>query len=170
MAIETENLRLVPCDSEILKAILQGNAFLSKKIKAVVSENWTEFGIGAFQYALEKLKESEDDANWLGYLPIHKLDNKLIGSGGYKGKPTIEGEVEIGYEIIPEYRNRGLATEMAKGLIDHALQNKKVKSIIAHTLAKKNPSTSVLEKCGFKKVEEIEDPEDGQIWKWELKR
>jgi len=27
-----------------------------------------------------------------------------------------------------------------------------------------------LQKCGFKKVEEITDPDDGLIWKWELKR
>lgn len=168
MVIETENLRLISCDLEILEAAIQGNEMLSKKIQSIVPENWTEFGLEAFQYSLERLKESEEERNWWGYFPIHKLDNRLIGSGGYKGKPTHDGVVELGYEIIPDYRNRGLATEMTNGLIENAFKDYRVKSIIAHTLGQKNPSVSVLMKCGFKKVGEIDDPEDGLIWRWEL--
>ncbi|HKJ80351.1 MAG TPA: GNAT family N-acetyltransferase, partial [Prolixibacteraceae bacterium] len=78
--------------------------------------------------------------------------------------------VEIGYEIIPAYRNRGLATEMTMGLVENAFKYDKVKSIIAHTLGQENPSTKVLTKCGFDKIEEINDPNEGIIWKWELKR
>ena len=114
----------------------------------------------------EKLTKSEEEKGWWSYFPIYKPENKLIGSGGYKGKPTTEGVVEIGYEIAPAFRNRGLATEMAKGLIENALKDKRVQTIIAHTLAEDNPSTKVLQKCGFEKVQEINDPEDGLIWKY----
>lgn len=170
MTIETKNLKLIPCDTEILKAAIQGNEILAKKIQVTVQENWTEFGITALQYALDRLRESEEDKNWWTYFPIHRQDNKLIGSGGYKGKPSIDGSVELGYEIEPAYRNRGLATEMAKGLIENAFRDGRVKSVVAHTLGEENHSTKVLKKCGFEKVEEIDDPEDGLIWKWELKR
>jgi ribosomal-protein-alanine N-acetyltransferase len=43
-------------------------------------------------------------------------------------------------------------------------EHKRVKNIIAHTLGEENASTKVLTKCGFRKVEEINDPEDGVIW------
>jgi len=79
-------------------------------------------------------------------------------------------QVEIGYEIALDYRNRGLATEMTKGLIENAFRDERVRLIVAHTLGQDNASTKVLQKCGFKKVEEINDPDDGLIWKWELKR
>jgi RimJ/RimL family protein N-acetyltransferase len=170
MTIETKNLKLIPCDTEILKAAIEGDEILSKKINVTVQDNWTEFGVRALQYALDRLSESEDEKNWWTYFPVHKQDNKLMGSGGYKGKPTNSGTVEIGYEIAPDYRNRGLATEMAKGLIDNAFKDVRVNSIIAHTLGKDNASTKLLQKCGFKKVGEINDPNDGIIWKWELKR
>ncbi len=170
MIIETKNLKLIACDSEILELAIEGNEFLAKKINAIVPDNWTEFGVAALQYSLEKLTESIEEKNWWTYLPVYKQDNKLIGSGGYKGKPGAEGTVELGYEIAPEYRNRGIATEMTKGLIENAFRDERVKSIIAHTLAQENPSTKVLQKCGFEKVSEINDPEDGLIWKWELKR
>jgi RimJ/RimL family protein N-acetyltransferase len=168
--IETENLKIIPCDKEILKSAIQGNDILAKKINVTVQDNWTEFGVGALQYSLERLTENEEENGWWTYFPIHKNDNKLIGSGGYKGKPTSDGTVELGYEIAPAYRNRGLATEMTKGLIENALKENRVKSIIAHTLGQENPSTKVLQKCGFEKVQAINDPDDGLIWKWEIKR
>lgn len=168
--IETENLQLIPCDTEILKSAIAGNETLAQKLKTTVQPNWTGFGVGALQYSLERLSENHEESGWWTYFPIHKQSNKLIGSGGYKGKPTIDGTVEVGYEISPDYRNRGLATEMTKGLIKNAFKDNRVKSIIAHTLGQKNPSTAVLQKCGFVKVEEIYDPYDGLIWKWELKR
>lgn len=170
MTIETKNLLLISCETEILKSAIQGNEILAKKINVPVQDNWTEFGVGPLQYSLDRLTESEEEKNWLTYFPIHKQDNKLIGSGGYKGKPTIDGIVELGYEIAPKYRNRGLGTEMTKGLIENAFKDERVKTVIAHTLRQENPSTKILQKCGFEKVEEITDPDDGLIWKWELKR
>ena len=170
MTIETANLKLIPCDLNILQSAIQGNEILARKINVTVEDGWTEFGIAALQYSLDKQTASEEEKNWWTYFPIHKQENKLIGSGGYKGKPTPDGTVELGYEIAPAYRNRGLATEMTKGLIENAFRDERVKSIIAHTLGQANPSTKVLEKCGFKKVAEVNDPEDGLIWKWELTR
>lgn len=169
MIIKTKNLEIIPCDTEILKAAIRGDDTLAKKINVNVQENWTEFGVGALQYALDRLIESDQEKNWWTYFPIHKQDNRLIGSGGYKGKPTTDGIVELGYEIAPKYRNLGLATEMTKGLIENAFRDERVKSIIAHTLGQENPSTKVLQKCGFKMVEELNDPDDGLIWRWELK-
>ena len=164
------NLRLIPCDIEILKAAIQGNEILAKEIRVTIQDDWTEFGVSALKYALDRLTENEEEHNWWTYFPIHRQDNKLIGSGGYKGKPTEKGTVELGYEIAPAYRNRGLATEMTKGLIENAFKNGRVKAIIAHTLGQETASTKVLQKCGFEKVEEINDPDDGLIWKWELER
>jgi ribosomal-protein-alanine N-acetyltransferase len=170
MIIETDNLQLIACDAELLRKAIAGDAMLANHLNVAVQENWTAFGVAALQYALERLSENEEESGWWTYFPVHKQDNQLIGSGGYKGKPTPEGIVEIGYEIAPDYRNRGLATEMAVGLIQHALEDERVQIIIAHTLGQENASTSVLHKCGFEKVEEINDPDDGPIWKWELKR
>ncbi len=168
MIIETKNLKIIACDDEILQAAIDGNDVLASKINAIVEDDWTEFGELAFQYALNKLKVGEDEKYWWTYFPIHKQDNKLIGSAGYKGKPTIEGVIELGYEIRSNYRNRGLATELVIGLIDNALKDTKVKSIIAHTLGHHNASTSVLKKCRFEKVDEMDDSEHGIIWKWKL--
>jgi RimJ/RimL family protein N-acetyltransferase len=77
--------------------------------------------------------------------------------------------IELGYEIAEPYRLKGLATETAQGLIDFACQDNRVKIVRAHTLATLNPSVSVLEKLNFYLVGLFNDPDDGDIWRWEFK-
>lgn len=168
--IETTNLRIIPCNTEILQAAIQGNDNLADKLQVKVAENWSEFGVGILQYCLEKISQEPAEEKWWAYFPIHKKNKELIGSGGYKGRPTADGLVEIGYEISLPYRNKGLATELAKALTKNAFNSEEVRKVVAHTLAQDNASTKVLLKCGFKKTEELHDPEDGDIWRWELPR
>ena len=51
--IETKRLTLIGCDKQILEAAIEGNGQLGKLLLVTVPDNWTEFGIGAFQYSLE---------------------------------------------------------------------------------------------------------------------
>ncbi len=169
MNIETENLLIISCTPEILTAAIQGDQELAEILGTDVAEGWTEFGTAPLQYSFERLSEDDEARGWWTWFPIHKQDNVLIGSGGYKGKPDENGIVEIGYEIAPAYRNKGLAKELAKALIDNALKHDSVATITAHTLAHENASVSILLKLGFVKVDEILDPEDGLIWSWMYK-
>ena len=168
--IETPKLRLVLATASILDAVLRGNRSLSKALKANVPLLWTEYGDPIFRFSLDRVKEKPEEVVWWTYLPILKEENILVGSCGYKGPPDKDGLVEIGYEVTREYRDRGLATEMAMGLIQHAFCFPEVKAVKAHTLAEVNASGSVLTKCGMKKVAELFDPDDGEVWQWVVKR
>ena len=169
MTIETENLTLIPANIYLLQKALAGDKELAAALHVTIDEHWTEFGSFALQYVLDKLVVNPDEDLWWTYFPVYKKENKLIGSGGYKGKPE-DGAVEIGYEIAPAYRNKGLATEMVKGLIENAFKNKNVTTVFAHTLGHETPSTKVLTKCGFEKVEDLNDTDNGLIWKWAFKK
>ena len=170
MRIETENLILIPGNKNLLASAIQGNDFLSKALGYAVCSDWTEFGVAPLAYTLEMLTQSEDENGWWTYFPIHTVDQKLIGSCGYKGKPSLDGMVEIGYEVCPEYRQKGYGTEIANGLLTHAFKDEHIRIVIAHTLPMENASTKILRKLSFNKVSEIEDPEDGLIWRWEIKK
>ena len=170
MHIETENLILIPGNKNLLASAIQGNDFLSKALGYAVCSDWTEFGVAPLAYTLKILTQSEDENGWWTYFPIHTIDQKLIGSCGYKGRPTPDGMVEIGYEVCPEYRQKGLGTEIANGLLTHAFKDEHIKIVVAHTLPMENASTNILRKLSFNKVSEIEDPEDGLIWRWEIKK
>lgn len=168
--LETPRLYLVACSLPLYEAILRHDQELAAYLEIEVSTGWTEFGDEPSVYSMERVRVNPTEEQWWQYLVVHKADNKLIGAGGYKGAPTRFGVVEIGYEIRPEYRNQGYATEFAKGLIDHAFTDETIKIVQAHTLAEPNASTHVLKKCGMDFVEEMFDPDDGTIWQWRVER
>jgi len=91
----------------------------------------------------------------------------VIGLADFKGPPDADGVVEIAYGIVPAYRGQGLATEAAQALVKYAFASGRVPVVRAHTLPERNASTRVLARCGFKRVGEVVDPEDGLVWRWE---
>jgi [ribosomal protein S5]-alanine N-acetyltransferase len=163
--IESERLVLINSSTAILETILRGDS-LDKYLDILIPDIWTEFGSAPFQYTLDQIKDHPEDSVWWSWLPVLVSENTLIGNCGYKGQPK-DGMVEIGYEVAEKYRGQGYATEIAMALIDHAVQDPRVTMIVAHTLAEKNASVRVLQKCGFQFITEIMDPEDGKIWRWE---
>jgi [ribosomal protein S5]-alanine N-acetyltransferase len=167
--IETLRLRLIRWQEAHFQAIIENNLMkLGQLLDVETPRAWTTFPdmTDALPFFYESFKENGN--YWGSFFIIHKADKRLLGTCGFKGVPNEDGMVEIGYEIEANYRQQGLATEAAQGLIDFALQNEEVKEIIAHTLAHENPSVSVLKKLGFQFVEALIDPEDGDIWKWVL--
>jgi [ribosomal protein S5]-alanine N-acetyltransferase len=167
--IETPRLQLVCCNKEILETMFSGEAQLPELLQINIPKKWTEFGEAAFRYTYDKLSAGQAKIEWWAYLPVLKKTRTLLGSCGYKGHPS-NGMIEIGYEVAELYRGMGIATEMAKALIEKAFTSEEVDYVQAHTLAVENESGSVLKKCGMKRMEELEDPEDGKIWRWEIRK
>lgn len=165
----SERIILINSSAEILEKILDSDEALGNHLDIKIPAVWTEFGKPPFQYALERIQKHGSDEQWWSWLPILISENILIGNCGYKGAPT-DGSVEIGYEVAEDYRGQGYATEMTIALIQNAFNEKTVRKVIAHTLAEENASVHILRKCGFTFTEEVYDPEDGQIWKWQLSR
>jgi [ribosomal protein S5]-alanine N-acetyltransferase len=171
MNIETPRLHLVCCDLILTEIILKNNnELLSDYLGAKIPKKWTEFGEVAFKWTRDRLTQYPNEARWYSYLPILLSENTLVGSMGYKGAPDANGMVEIGYEIAEDFRQRGLAFEAAQALITAAWTDPQVTVVQAHTLAEENSSVRILRKCGMSFITEIDDPEDGIIWQWQLKR
>jgi RimJ/RimL family protein N-acetyltransferase len=102
-----------------------------------------------------------------GFAVVHRESRSVIGSAGFKGPPDEAGVVEIAYGMVPGYLGRGYATEAAAALVAFALASGQVRLVRAHTLPTANASTRVLAKCGFTRLGEVVDPEDGPVWRWE---
>ena len=170
--IETSRLQLIPCELSHFEAIIHDEARLAALLQVELAEEWLGFPAAreAMQPAAEYLKSDPSVLGWWTYLFIHKTDRTLIGLGGFKGKVNAEGMVEIGYEIAPSYRRRGLALEASRGMIEYAFSYPEVSRVDAHTLPERNASTGVLEKVGMKHLGTVHDPDDGEIWHWSVSR
>jgi [ribosomal protein S5]-alanine N-acetyltransferase len=164
--INTSNLQLIPFERSQIEALLRDKRELAEILHVSIPDSWPTFP-EAFSY-LANLEHFPTD--WHGYFFIHPKDSILVGNGGFKGKPDESGTVEIGYEIASEHWNRGFATEAVQGLLAYAFAHEDVRAVIAHTLAEINASNAVLKKVGMNFVAEVDDPEQGKIWRWQINR
>lgn len=167
--IYTERLYLVPANLPMLEAIAEKQwSELSQLLGGVdFAEHWLH-SPETMIWMRDFLREFDADIHWWNYLIVHRTDVRLIGTCGYKGTPSLDGEVEIGYEIAEKYQNQGLATEAARALVENAFAHQEVKRVVAHTLPEKNASNYLLQKLGFVFAGEYTDIEDGKLWAWHL--
>lgn len=94
---------------------------------------------------------------------IDKGQNKMVGDLCFVGEPNEKGEIEIGYGIYPESRNKGYMSEAVAAMIGWVRNQPCVSSIVADT-EKDNPASfSVLLKNGFQKTGETEN-----LFHWKL--
>jgi ribosomal-protein-alanine N-acetyltransferase len=118
---------------------------------------------GEFAAEMASLAEHPQVEPWCSYVA---WDNSTpVGFGGFKGPPEPDGVVEIGYLTFPAATGRGVATDVARGLLLIARRDG-ASSVIAHTLPEANASTRVLEKAGFERNGWGEDSDVGAVWRW----
>jgi ribosomal-protein-alanine N-acetyltransferase len=155
--VQTKNLRLVPQTREDVRTQIDQ---MQPHEKAQLSAAW-----------LALLDGSTPADPWVhGFSLVHRTSNAVIGRCGFKGPPDADGVVEIAYGVTPEHQGKGYATEAAAALVGYAFNDGQVRVVRAHTLPEPNASTRVLSKCGFQRVGEVIDPEDGLVWRWEKRK
>jgi RimJ/RimL family protein N-acetyltransferase len=158
---------VLPATVEHLTALRSDRTAFGELLGCTVPNGWPEFP-ESVEFTIEKLTEHPHQAGWWMHFFLADGGALLVGSGGFVGPPR-DGVVEIGYEIAPEFRDRGYATAAARAMIDKAMTaTGRLTTVVAHTLAHENPSTGVLRRLGFRRVAEIEDPDDGPLWRWEV--
>jgi RimJ/RimL family protein N-acetyltransferase len=82
-------------------------------------------------------------------------EHAVIGYCGFHHHPEVPGEIEIGYRLHPDYWNRGLITEAARAVRDHAFADLKLPRVISLIHPENVPSRRVAEKNGMKVEKEI---------------
>lgn len=153
----TERLRLVLQSTEETLARIEA---LPPADRAEVSPLW-----------LAQVRSSAAADPWThGFAIVDRASGAAIGSCGFKAPPGPEGIVEIAYGVDPDHQGRGYATEAARALVEFAFGSRLVRLVRAHTQPENGASARVLAKCGFERIGEVIDPEDGRVWRWERRR
>ena len=149
MRLETQRLVLAPWGAEELRALSTPVGWPDDELAELIElyESWLR-----------------SDPAVLGYGPwvvVEREKQAVVGSVGFVGRANEDGEIELGYGIVEEHRNRGYATEAAAALVEWALAQPGVTRVIARSAAGNRPSTRVLEKLAFSR----EGP-DGKLVRW----
>ena len=104
---------------------------------------------------------------WTGYLA--SSGEQIVGTCAFKAAPS-DGAVEIAYFTFPGHEGQGIATAMARQLIDIAYATDRSLKVIAHTPPERSAANAVLHKIGFLLLGDYEDPAAGTVWEWEYIR
>ena len=105
------------------------------------------------------------------YLPIFEKENdEFVGICGLMffdstKENFVDGEVELGYALMPQYWGRALATLLAEGFVTWGFTNLPVKKIIAVCNPANLGSIKVVKKLGGEYVRDAINPRVGDVVK-----
>jgi len=165
----TKRLDIVAATLDHITVELEAPERLPSLLKARVEPGWPpgEYDRGAQEFFRDRMIEGgATAAGWYVWYAIRRESPDqpavLVGSGGYFGPPNDQGEVEIGFSVMPSWQGVGFASEIAGALIGNAFSDSRVRRVIAHTTPSNLASRAVLVKCGFRPVSGEPD-ESGNI-------
>jgi [ribosomal protein S5]-alanine N-acetyltransferase len=161
--LKTERLILIPATEETVRAEQQDHQRLAVLLNASIPEDWPPETLSdALPWFEEQLHRYPKATGWYGWYALLNSAGKILpvlaGGAGFKGAPDANGQVEIGYSVLPSFQKRGLASEMVRALTDWAFRQPGTGCIIARTAPDNAPSIRVLRKAGFNQCEGSGEP------------
>ena len=90
-----------------------------------------------------------DTGGWGLWLFFYKPERLVVGAASFNGPPTADGAVDLGYQVVPAHRRRGLTIEGCGALINWAFCDSRTLRIVADCAADNAASVRTLEKLGF---------------------
>lgn len=159
--ISTPRLTLLPLTQEQLNLFVHGVDQLEPTLGLRPSlREETEPLLGVLVYfTMPRLRDP------IKYPPLFNtlwiaIDNhrqQIVASAKFKGAPDDTGTIEIGYGTYPVFQRLGYMTEMVRGMLDWAQTQPGVRRVVADTDTENVASQKVLEKCGFRLFDRVEE-------------
>jgi RimJ/RimL family protein N-acetyltransferase len=151
MQIETERL--------ILRSFREQDVDVMAQLFA--NPDFMRFSLGVYTERKKTVAFIEKVMGWdraaipsaLAVVP--RGEDTVIGYCGFHHHLEVPQEAEIGYRLHPNYWNRGLITEAARAVRDHAFADLKLPRVISLVHPENIPSRRVAEKNGMKVEKEI---------------
>jgi RimJ/RimL family protein N-acetyltransferase len=142
MQLDTERLVLRSFREEDVDAMAQ----------LFANPDFMRFSLGVFTERKKTVDFIEKVMGWdrasmpSQFAVVSRGEHAVIGYCGFHHHPEVPGEVEIGYRLHPDYWNRGLITEAARAVRDHAFADLKLPRVISLIHPENIPSRRVAEK------------------------
>jgi len=150
--LASRRMLLVAANTDLVNADLQGSEELGSLLDAAIPDNWPPelYDREPMRFALRQLADPAEQGWSFWYLLTgDEAHREVLGICGFKGRPDAAGSVEIGYSVLPQYRNQGFATEAVERLLTWAFSHQSVMEVSAETLPHLQQSIRVMKKNGF---------------------
>ena len=166
--IRSARLHLILLSPPLMEAIVAGDRRGAQALAGFVLADELFSGdpedAAYFTMRREQVLRDATWAPWSQRAIVLRHHNVMIGTATFHGPPgfydtSTPGAAEVGYEVYPDYRGRGFATEAGRALIDWASREHGVMRYVSSVDPENLPSLRVNEKLGFVPTGEIVDGE-----------
>jgi ribosomal-protein-alanine N-acetyltransferase len=144
--IETERLllrKILMSDVEelfLIRSRIETMKYIGKPLAITISE---------VEELIQKMNDNLENNLGIAWGISFKNESKIIGSVGYHRIEKEHYRAEIGYQLLPDYWNKGIMNEAVKAIIDYAFNNMKLHSIEAKIDPNNKASAQLLKKNNF---------------------
>lgn len=144
--IETLRLRLRPMRGDDVDDLL--GVFADPVVMA-------SFGVDPFDRSqmerwVQRNLDHQDRYGYGLFSVVHRTDSRFIGDCGLEHLEDGSGDVEFGYDLRSDYWGRGLATEAAAAVRDHAFEVLNLPRLVSLIRHGNEPSRRVAAKIGMR--------------------
>ena len=162
--IEHVSLVKGPKPTQRIDLVLLTPAYLRGEPVDLGFEDTHGFLAGAddlIELRLADLEANPRIAPWLLQAIVDRDTRAAVGFIGFHGPPDPRGMVEVGYEILPEFRRRGYAREALAAVEAFAARERT--RVVRASVSPRNTASIVLIECsGYVHVGEQIDEIDGR--------
>lgn len=117
---------------------------------------------------IQKMNTAIQAGQSLYWAITQKEDDKLIGTLCLFNISETENSAEVGFELHPDFQQRGIVHEALSALIEFAFTDLKFTSLKAFTMQGNKASVALLKKNGFQPDENRIESAEGNSGKYEL--
>jgi RimJ/RimL family protein N-acetyltransferase len=154
--IATERLLLRPWEDRDLRpyAAMNADPLVREFFPALLSAEESDSEVRRFQRRFERdgfgplAAELSAEKRFIGFIGIQTMPFEV---------PSLpQPAIEIGWRLAPAYWRRGLATEGARAVLDHAFSTLDLQQVVAIAAASNEASRAVMRKIGMRHIEELD--------------
>jgi ribosomal-protein-alanine N-acetyltransferase len=160
--IRSARLDLVELTEDLLRLTTEGDtAALAAELRVQVSPEWAD--ILPARENLKAVREEPAVQPWLSRAIVLREAGAVVGEVGFHNPPDELAVVELGYEVLPAFRRRGIATEAIRALTDWAFDTGEASTVYATIAHDNTASIRLVRSLGFRFQEDYHDPVDGHL-------
>lgn len=170
LVLNSERLALLALDQGLAALQAGSRAAFFNAIAVTHEPVWppAPFEAAAFEWAQRHLAHDPEGQGWYGWALLanggERQPPRIIGIAALIGRPDDDGDVEIAFGLLPEFRGRGYGAETVRALSAWAFENGAAR-VISHLDAEDRVAANTLEKIGFNDTGELPYP---GVAKWAL--
>ena len=163
LMLTTRRLAMLALDIDLATLQAESRTTFFNALAVMHEPIWppAPFETEAFEWARRNLSHDPDGQGWYGWALLanggERQPPRLIGIAALIGRPDEEGDVELAFGLLPDYRGQGYGTEVVQALAMWAFANG-AKRVVAHLDAEDVHAAHTLAKSGFADTREAPYP------------